>query len=101
MKHIICLLLTNLFMAISLFSQQIPLVYNTENRGANYPKPAMPALEQLPVIEPLTDPFEWSDGKGRSIDYKNWSRRRNEIAAEIQHYETGEKPLRPDSITAT
>lgn len=80
--------------------QEIPLVYEVENRESDFQKPVLPDLEELPVVEGLTDPFEWSDGRGRSTKFTDWSRRRNEIAAEIQHYEIGPKPVRPDSIAA-
>ncbi|MDO9040509.1 MAG: hypothetical protein Q7U65_03980, partial [Bacteroidota bacterium] len=83
------------------FAQKIPFVYGVENTGAKFSKPVLPTIEQLPVIEPLTDPFTWSDGKGRSTKFKNWSHRRAEIGAEIQHYEIGKKPNRPDTITAS
>ena len=80
-------------------SQGIPLVYNKENTVA--PTTVhLPSFEELPVIETLPDPFEWSDGSGRSTQFEDWSRRRMEIGAEIQHYEIGEKPARPDSISA-
>ena len=101
MKRKTLLLLLNIFLGISLFAQQVPFVYGAENTGAGFAKPALPSLNELPVIAPLTDPFVWSDGSGRSVDFKDWERRRNEIGAEIQHYEIGEKPARPDSITAT
>ena len=79
----------------------MPLVYNVENTGAKYKAPALPALETLPVIDPLTDPFMQSDGKKRSTKFADWERRRNEIGAEFQHYEIGTKPGRPENITAT
>lgn len=60
----------------------------------------LPDFEDLPVIETLPDPFAWSDGSGRSTLFEDWARRRMEIGAEIQHYEIGEIPERPDSITA-
>ena len=101
MKRKTLLLLLNLFLGISLFAQQVPFVYGAENTGAGFAKPVLPSLNELPVIAPLTDPFAWSDGSGRSVDFKDWERRRNEIGAEIQHYEIGEKPSRPDTITAT
>ena len=81
-------------------AQEIPLVYDLENRGAEFPQPILPAIKNLPVIEPLTDPFEWSDGSGRDTTFVSWSHRRAEIKAEIEHYEIGLKPDRPDSITA-
>ena len=80
--------------------QAIPKVYTLENRGKDFENPLLPSFNELPVVTDLTDPFEWSDGSGRSTDFKDWSKRRNEIAAEIQHYEIGPKPSRPDSIIA-
>ena len=79
---------------------QLPLVYNVENTGAKYKTPPLPPLQNLPVIDPLPDPFIQSGGKKRSTNFADWERRRNEIAAEFQHYEIGTKPGRPDSITA-
>ncbi len=92
-----------LFSLASLTSceQSIPLVYDAENSGKEFATPVLPNLDELPVVEKLTDPFEWSDGSGRSTKFSDWSRRRNEIGAEIQHYEIGPKPERPDSISAT
>jgi len=70
----------------------IPLVYNVENTAADLPDPIFPSPSELPYIEPLTDPFEYSDGSGRALEFKDWTRRRGEIARELQHYELGEKP---------
>jgi hypothetical protein len=81
--------------------QEIPLVYGVENTGAVYPAPPLPSIADLPVVEPLTDPFEWSDGSGRSTAFADWSRRRAEIGAELQHYEVGPKPLKPDTLIAS
>ena len=100
-KIISLLLLSSTFLAVNSFAQKIPLVYGVENTGVKFSKPVLPTIEQLPSIEPLTDPFAYSDGKGRSAKFKNWSRRRAEIGAEIQHYEIGKKPNRPDTITAS
>jgi len=97
----ILILLLIVSASLSLSAQKIPLVYRVENTGAKFSKPDLPMLEQLPAIEPLTDPFTWSDGKGRSAKFKNWSQRRAEIKAEIEHYEIGKKPDRPDTITAS
>lgn len=83
-----------------LYSQEIPWVYDTENRDAGIAKPVLPDFDQLQHIELLTDPFACSDGSGRSTRFEDWCRRRAEIGAEIQHYEIGPKPERPDSITA-
>src|SRR5882724_5452708 len=79
---------------------QLPLVYDVENTGAKYKAPSFPSLENLPVIDPLPDPFMQADGKKRSTRFMDWERRRNEIGASFQHYEIGTKPGRPDNITA-
>jgi hypothetical protein len=68
-----------------------PLVYLVENTGAKFKKPVMLTLDQLPVVNQLTDPFVGSTSKKRSTKFKDWSRRRAEIAWEIQHYEIGKK----------
>ena len=81
-------------------AQTLPLVYDVENTGADCPKPPLPSFSQLPVIGPLPDPFAWADGRGRMSYYSDWRIRRAEIGAQIQAYEIGEKPPRPDSITA-
>ena len=75
--------------------QQIPLVYDVENSGAHYAKPALPEMGELKACESLPDPLEWSDGSGKVGKFKDWERRRSEILAEIQHYETGVKPATP------
>ena len=80
---------------------EVPLVYNVENTGADSKAPPLPAFADLPSIEPLTDPFAWSDGSGRSTDFGDWRRRRAEIKAEIEHYEIGPKPGRSQDITAS
>jgi hypothetical protein len=95
------MLFFSFFWGANIFAQEIPLVYDVENTGANYPKPILPTINELPIVEPLTDPFQWSDGSGRIANFSEWSQRRNEILTELQNYETGLKPGRPDSITAT
>lgn len=95
---IVAILLNMIY--LGLFAQP-PLVYTVENTGAAFPSPPLPTLSQLPVVDPLTDPFMWSDGSGRSILFDDWKRRRNEIRAEIEHYEIGTKPTRPANITAS
>ena len=89
------------FIWTGLFGQTPPLVYNVENTGASYPAPPLPNINQSPVIDPLTDPFMWSDGSGRSTLFSDWAKRRNEIKKEIEHYEIGLKPDKPQNITAT
>ena len=71
---------------------EVPHVYDVENTGAAFAAPSMPARDALPRVMGLTDPLAWSDGSGRAEDFASWSRRRAEIAQEIQHYEIGTKP---------
>jgi hypothetical protein len=89
------------FMCLRSFAQA-PLVYSAENTGAaSCPAPPLPSFSQLPAIEPLPDPFRWADGRGRSTKFSDWECRRNEIKAEIEHYEIGHRPTRPQNITAS
>ncbi len=95
------LFLATAFSAALCCGQEIPLVYDAEHTGAGLPQPLLPALADLPVVRPLPDPFAWSDGSGRSTRFSDWRRRRAEIKAELEHYEIGEKPARPQDITAS
>ncbi len=79
----------------------MPFVYQIENTGTDYPKPTFPSFSNLPAIQALPDPFEWSDGRGRVSNFSDWRYRRAEIGAQIQEYEVGAKPIRPDTITAS
>ena len=76
------------------------LVYDEEHTGAKFSKPVLPEFGELPNVRPLPDPFAWSDGSGRSTEFKDWARRRSEIKAEIERYGIGEKPPRPNDIVA-
>lgn len=82
-------------------SNSPPLVYALEHTGSKFELPEFPGLQDLPVVVPLTDPFMWSNGKGRVEKFEEWSRRRAEIKAEIEYYEIGTKPPRPEHISAT
>jgi hypothetical protein len=101
-RLILLALLLNLFPAINLFAQSsIPLVYSVENTGAGFPEPAMiDDLSLLPAIQQLPDPFAWADGSGRSTLFADWGKRRHEIKTQIEQYEIGTKPDRPENITA-
>ena len=80
----------------------IPLVYDKECANDNFRVPEMPAIDKLPEITTLPDPFAWADGSWRSTDFKDWERHRFEIARQLQHYELGMKPVvSKDSIEAT
>lgn len=95
------MLLAFLLSAQVVGAQEMPLVYDVENTCADCPTPYLPSFNELPAIQALPDPFMWSDGRGRIMNFSDWPYRRAEIAAEIQHYEIGEKPGSPDSITAS
>jgi hypothetical protein len=102
MNAVILLLLLNMCALPGVFGQEIPpLVYDVENTGVDCTKPPLPTLSELPVVKPLTDPFAWSDGSGRDTTFAGWVRRRAEIKAELENYEIGPKPDRPDTITAS
>jgi hypothetical protein len=79
----------------------VPLVYEVENTSAGMALPAMPTADEAPSVPMLPDPFEWSDGSGRVAKFSDWSRRRGEIKAELEHYELGVKPPRPENLAAT
>lgn len=81
-------LLSLLLFPASLFAQSVPpLVYDAENTGASFAKPALPGVAELPVIRDLPDPLLGVSNFG------DWERKRNEIVAQIQHYGIGEKPM--------
>jgi hypothetical protein len=100
-KIILLTILLSIYLFVNSSAQTLPLVYDAENTGVNYPIPILPSISELPTIESLPDPFEWSDGRGRISSIFDWRYRRDEIGSEIQNYEIGEKPGRPDSITAS
>jgi len=74
---------------------QVPLVYDVEHTGTNFPAPPLPTMANLPVIQPLPDPFAWANdpfGGTRSTNFSDWSHRRAEVKAQIENYEIGYKP---------
>ncbi len=76
-------------------------MYEVENSASDYPRLSHPALEELPEVKTLPDPFAWADGSGRSDDFDDWQRHRSEIIQQLQHYELGEKPIvSRDSVEA-
>lgn len=102
MKTVLAALLLALAQATAFGQTVIPLVYDKECMNDNYQIPEMPSIDKLPEITTLPDPFAWADGSGRSMDFKDWERRRFEIACQLQHYELGMKPVvSKDSIEAT
>lgn len=93
-------LLVSTFVAFNSLAD-IPLVYDVENTGIDCTKPPLPTPDQLPIVKPLTDPFEWSDGSGRDTTFAAWTRRRAEIAEEFQNYEIGPKFSKFDTLFAS
>ena len=90
------------FICMRALAQTPPLVYNKENTGASCTPPPLPTFAQLPVIDPLPDPFVFEvPGKVRSTAFSDWACRRNEIKRQIENYEIGIKPPKPDTLTAT
>lgn len=100
-KFILLILLLTSFVIFDTFAQEMPLVYTVENTGAKFPKPPLPTIDKLPFVKNLPDPFQWSDGRGRLLSVNDWFARRSEIKAEIENYEIGLKPDRPDTISAS
>lgn len=81
--------------AMAQSGNNVPLVMNAENTFANYKKTKLPKVEDLPVIKELPNPLQGVK------NYKDWGKRRAEIAAQIQHYGIGEKPLvKPEQVKA-
>jgi len=95
MKSIIKLLLAMAPLSGMADEPEVPLVFKAENTFALYKKPALPSADKLPIIRELPDPL-----KGVK-KYKDWGKRRAEIAAQIQHYGIGEKPaVKPEQVKA-
>ena len=101
MKKLFATLLLSAVIGTGAWAQDdIPLVYKVENTGSAA-SPVLPAKDQAKKVDPLPDPFEWSDGSGRVNSFSDWSQRRGEIAKEIQHYEIGTKPtVNPEDVKA-
>jgi hypothetical protein len=100
-KIILLALLFSAYVVIDSFAQEVPYFYYVENTGADCPEPPLPPFDSLQAIDPLPDPFEWSDGSGYVTGIDDWRCRRAEIGAEVEHYEQGTKPPPPDSMAAT
>lgn len=80
---------------------QHPTVYSIENTGAKCVAPLLPTPDNLKNYDMLPDPFAWSNGTGRLTKFNDWQCRRNEIKAEIEQYEIGQKPNKPKNISAS
>jgi hypothetical protein len=68
-----------------------------ENGGAACPPPPLPPLEGLAPISALPDPFLASSGQ-RITSKADWTCRRAEIRAQVEHYELGPKPPKPSIV---
>ncbi len=90
-----------LMCSISIIQAQIPKVYSIENHNESCAPVNLFDISDLTEVRGLPDPFAWSDGSGRSTDFADWSCRRQEILKELQHYELGYKPDRPEEISAS
>lgn len=101
MKKLLLILLAMAATSVVVAQTTPPLVYTVENTGANCPAPVLPAVSELPSVIRLPNPFEWSDGSGTIASFDDWKCRRAEIKAEIEHYEIGKRPNKPNDITAT
>lgn len=53
--------------------------------------PSMPYVASLPQVAGLPDPFTFTDGR-RVTSAADWACRRAELAAQIGHYELGDRP---------
>jgi hypothetical protein len=93
---ILLVFLFNTNLVVTSLAQEIPLVYDVENTGADCPEPTFPSVGELPTIEALPDPFKWADStRGRITTRGDWRCRRAEIGALVEHYELGTKPEPP------
>ena len=81
----------------------MPLVYGSENTGADCPAPPMsPAFSALPAVPELPDPFLLASGS-RIASRDQWRCRRAEIASRMQYWVSGPKGAPPadSALTAT
>ncbi len=92
--------LCSTMIVFNVHAQDIPKVYDQENTGADFPKPPLPKMSEAKLVRPLPDPFLWADDSGRDTTFAAWEHHRNDFKAEIENYEIGIKPDRPDSIEA-
>ncbi len=91
-QEIVCQPRGGFVLVVKTEDAQPPQVYTKENTGSHFKVPAMLAPDALPIIHDLPDALAWADGSGRVSRFTDWEKRRNEIAAQIQHYGIGTKP---------
>lgn len=78
---------------------QVPLVYDVEHTGTNFPAPPLPTMANLPIVQPLPDPFAWASdpfGGTRSTNFTDWSHHRAEIKGQIENYGVTRRRNRPE-----
>lgn len=73
-------------------AQEIPLVYSAEHDDAFQSIVQSAGYHPMEEERTLRDPLLFADGKHRVKKFKQWSRRRAEIAGSIQRHEIGQKP---------
>ena len=74
-------------MAVRQKADALPLVYDVEQTYQLSPITHHPSPSLLPVQHGLPDALKGVNG------FADWTKRRSEIAAQIQHYGIGEKPV--------
>ena len=81
-------------------SSNLAGVEKVESDWSSCNMPQLTAYEDLPEIAELPDPFLAANGK-RISKRSQWPCRRAELAAQMQRYELGQKPMRPQSVDAS
>ncbi len=82
------------------FTSNLPLSFSVEQTGSDCNIPAMPHYDELEEISHLPDPFLSMNGTQIS-DIDEWRCRRAEIAAQLKHYELGDKPAAPETVSGS
>ncbi|UII23317.1 glucuronyl esterase domain-containing protein [Fulvivirga ligni] len=95
-KSIILFKLAFFWLIINSLAQSIPISYNVENRWQSCSVSAG-SLSNNPNFP---DPFSFTSG-GRVSSLDDWICRRNEIKADLEAYEIGQKPNKPANVTAS
>lgn len=70
----------------------------TENSGEGCPVPTLPDASNMEVIKTLPDPFLGLDGH-RITERDQWRCRRQETLQQVQQYESGIKPGKPERVS--
>ena len=71
-----------------------------EDHRADCTIPGMPDVASLPAIASLPDPFTTSSGTAVTTKAQ-WTCRREELGAMLEHYELGEKPRKPEQVSGS